>query len=204
MLSAGLLSSYAIDYSRGIYAVAANASTIQIFSISTNELVDTFTLNNNVDISSLSFASNGDLYVSKSTGTIIILTQAPCSIDKNLVDGFCQCKQLYAQNGDQCTCDFVRQDDGSCVCDDGYYFNGNNNCDSCSAMCSTCNSDGAFDCGDYSVWFFLIIIGIILVVGGGVLVVIFKLKRRKDKADTMYTEEKTKLSEPFASEKENE
>lgn len=94
-LSAGVMSSYAIDYSRGIYAVATNATTIQIYSINTNELIDTYTLNNNVDISSLSFASNGDLVVAKSTGTVVILTQAPCSNDKNLVDGFCVCKQLY-------------------------------------------------------------------------------------------------------------
>lgn len=186
-LNAGSLSSFAIDYIHGIYAVVVNASTIQIYDINSKEVIETFTLNNNVDISSISFSSNGDLYVSKSSGTIIILTQTPCSIDKKPVDGFCQCKQLYAQNGDQCTCDFVRQDDGSCVCDDGYYFNGNDNCNSCSAMCSTCNSDGAFDCGDYSVWFFLIIIGIILLVGGGILVAIFKLKKKKEKADTMYT-----------------
>lgn len=181
------MSSYAIDYSQGIYAVAANATTIQIYSITTNDLIDTYTINNNVDISSLSFASNGDLVVAKSTGSVIILTQAPCSNDKNLIDGFCVCKQLYEPNGDLCTCDYVRQDDGSCVCDDGYYFDGNNKCKSCSAMCSTCNSDGAFDCGDYSVWFFLIIIGGILLIGGVLLVVIFKLKKRKEKADTMYT-----------------
>jgi hypothetical protein len=65
-------------------------------------------------------------------------------------------------------------------------------------MCSTCSSGGAFDCDDFGVWFYVIIIGGILIIAGGVLFAVLRLKK-KQKQDTMYTEEKTKLSEPFVS-----
>jgi uncharacterized protein (DUF983 family) len=46
-------------------------------------------------------------------------------------------------------------------------------------MCNSCGSGDAFDCSqDYSVWFYLMIIGIILLSAGVVLVVALKLKKK--------------------------
>lgn len=98
-------------------------------------------------------------------------------------------------DGDQCICNDKYQD-GFCLCNDGNYLNGGS-CESCSAMCSTCNSGGAFDCEKYSAGFFVIIVGGSLVVLGLITFVVVKVVKKKQKQDSMFTEEKTKLSEPI-------
>lgn len=117
-INVGLTTTYAIDYSRGITAIAIDPSNIQINDLN-NNIIETIPINNIDPISSLSFNSNGDLLISNSKGIIITLTQLPCPSDKLLSAGFCVCKQLYQTVGDQCICNYVYEGDGNCVCDDG-------------------------------------------------------------------------------------
>jgi len=75
------VSSYAVDYNKQIYAVAVSDFSIEIYNSTTGLLVDTVPIKSTDPISSMSFNSNDELVVVSTTGTIIILTQIPCSKD---------------------------------------------------------------------------------------------------------------------------
>lgn len=70
-------------------------------------------------------------------------------------------------------------------------------------MCSTCSSGGAFDCEDFSAGFYLVIIGSILAVAGIVIFVVFKLRKKKEKSDSVFSEEKSKLTDQLTKGKGN-
>lgn len=194
---------YAVDYTKQIYAVTNGPTTVNFSSVA-GPLIQSVTLDSIDQISSMSFNSEGELVVITVTGTIVVLTADACNINQQLVNNyFCVCKSLFTQDVDQCNCPYNYDSSaGNCNCNDGYFYIGNNNCDECSAMCSKCSSGGALSCDEFGVWFYLIVIGSILIVAGGVLFAVFKMKKRQ-KQDSMFTEEKTKMSEPFVSEKED-
>lgn len=171
---------YAVDYSKQIYAVTNGPTTVDFYNVA-GPLIQSVTLDSIDQISSMSFNSDSQLVAITVTGTIVVLTADACNINQQLVkDYFCVCKSLFKQDLDQCNCQYKYDSSaGNCNCNDGYFYVGGNNCDECSAMCSTCSSGGAFSCDDFGVWFYIIIIGTILIVAGGVLFTVFRIKKNK-------------------------
>ena len=110
---------YATNLIKQLYAVANDTSTIQLISF-TNQIIDTIKINNSIPISSMSFNTNGDLYISNNQGFIVALTETGCPKDQQLQNSYCQCKPLFNPRGSGCVCPFSYDSKGgNCNCDDG-------------------------------------------------------------------------------------
>ena len=68
---------YAVNYQLNFYANLSDPSTVQIFSFE-GVLLESFTINNTQEVSSLSFNQKNELYLSTVDGTVIALTDQFC------------------------------------------------------------------------------------------------------------------------------
>lgn len=153
----------------------------------------------------MSFNANGDLYISNNQGFIVVLTEAACPKDQELLNNNCQCKPLFnpTQGSTGCICPFSYDSAGeNCNCDDGQYYDGATLCLDCSFLCTACNDGGGFDCDEFSAWFYVFIILLVLIIAGAGLFIALKLKKKK-RLPSLMTEEKQTPTEPFVSEREN-
>jgi hypothetical protein len=172
-----------VNYDTQVYAYSGDASTVSINNFQ-GESTQTLSLDDGSTLVSMAFNPSGELVLLTDQNQLVTLTADPCPANSSQFNIDCICDPTFVQTGGSCQCSpFLHYQDGSCVCDEGSFFVSNQQCDDCSAFCSSCTAGGIGGCESYSALFIIMIIVIVLVVVAAGIFAFWYIKKRKAAKD---------------------